>query len=129
MIEDWHPAVIVGNPANLGRPRFRNALYQVVPATSWKENDDFRAFTKNAALYPVIKQREGGFERDSVILIDQIMTLDLNYLLATGKPKPGSKKNTRISTMGQLNQQEAKVILGLVTDYFRAQKIGHLSEN
>lgn len=122
LTEGWHPAVIVGDPKSLGNPRFRNALYQVLPATSWKDSDEFRRFTKNEDLYPIIGAREGGFKNKTVVLVDQIMTIDLNYQLAQGM----ASQKMRMKVMGSLNLAEWGHIQAKLMNYFQSQSVDHL---
>lgn len=119
-MQKMHPAVIVGNPSKLGRPRFRDSgLFQIVPATSYK--DEYKDWVKNKRLYPIIPKRENGFEKDSVILLDQVMTVDLQYFLALKPPQ------IDVAGYGALNQAEMKIIMDGLNAYFQAQTYEHLS--
>lgn len=117
--QNWHPAVIIADPKYLGRPRFRDTLYQIVPATTYKP--EF-AWAKNQHVYPLIPAREGGFKNDSVILLDQIMTLDLNYLLARAM----QERQLKMKVIGSLNQVEMQSLLDALVHYLQSQKLTHL---
>lgn len=114
IMQKKHPAVIVGDPSKLGRPRFRDSgLFQIVPATSYK--DEYIDWVKNKKLYPIIPKRENGFEKDSVILLDQVMTIDLQYFLACKPPQ------IDVAGYGALNQEEMTVIMDGLKAYYQAQ--------
>ena len=118
IMQDWHPAIVVGVPKNLGKPRFRDALYQVVPCTSFKE--DYRHWCGNTRLYPLIPKREGGFTQDTLVLLDQLMTLDLNYYLMD------MPSRVSFTGLGALTQAEMKTVLDGIKGYFEAQNYSHL---
>jgi hypothetical protein len=120
MTQDWHPAVIIGTPRNVGRPRFREALYQIVPTTSWKDTDEFERFTKNTSLYPIIYSRDGGLKKTSVILIDQIMSIDLNHFISLGN------NFKKAALLGVLTKAEMQVIMDCINHYFQSQGLEHL---
>lgn len=119
VIKDWHPAVLVGDANHIGNPRFRDSLYQIVPATTWQASFDW---ADKHDLYPVFKARPGGFRNDSIVLLDQLLTVDLNYHLARGIVDRG----LRIKPIGSLTQSEMKSLLEKIQSYYRAQNISHL---
>ncbi len=64
------PAIVVGLPNQLGKPRF--PMLFVVPLTSqigeW--------VTENAELYPHITAGSGGLIKDSIALLDHLRAVD-----------------------------------------------------
>ncbi len=67
--EGLRPAVIVGLPKLLGRPRFD--LVFVVPLTT-----DRQGSWSRSALYPRLGAGVGGLSRDSIALLEQTRALD-----------------------------------------------------
>ena len=67
--EGYRPAVIVGLPELLGRPRFNMVL--VVPLTTDRQESWSRS-----ALYPRLGAGIGGLPKDSVVLLEQTRALD-----------------------------------------------------
>lgn len=109
--QDWHPALIVGVPHAAGRPRFRDSLYQIVPTTSAKS--EYKSWSSNRRLYPLVSARDGGFEKDSLVLLDQVLTVDLNYYFLQHPPC--------VRVMGKLNRDEMQAIMAKLVSYFEAQ--------
>ncbi|BAC90366.1 type II toxin-antitoxin system PemK/MazF family toxin [Gloeobacter violaceus] len=69
--EGLRPAVVVGNPEALGKPRF--AITVVIPLTSYRSQSWVEA---SPALYPRLKAGEGLLPQESVALLEQIRALD-----------------------------------------------------
>ena len=67
--EGYRPAVIVGLPELLGRPRFNMVL--VVPLTTDRQESWSRS-----PLYPRLRAGTGGLPKDSVVLLEQTRALD-----------------------------------------------------
>lgn len=69
--EGPRPAVLVGLPTRVGRPRFPVLL--LAPVTTFKG----QAWVEAAPdLYPVLRAGAGGLRVDSVALVDQTRALD-----------------------------------------------------
>ena len=69
--EGARPAVVVGDPANVGPPRFGMVL--VVPLTTFRGQSWQAA---SPALYPVLPAGAGGIAVDSIALLDQTQAVD-----------------------------------------------------
>lgn len=69
--EGLRPAVVVGVPEEAGAPRFPVSI--VAPLTTregaWSE--------RSPELYPRLQAGSGGLRRDSVVLLDQVRSLDI----------------------------------------------------
>jgi mRNA interferase MazF len=74
--EGPRPAVLVGLPLLLGRPRFPMLL--VAPVTTFRAQ---HWATGAPALYPVLAAGQGGLITDSVVLTDQLRALDSPRLI------------------------------------------------
>lgn len=73
--EGFRPAIVVGLPYVLGMPRFPVAL--VVPLTT----DRQQAWAlESPALYPRLPAGAGGLRSPSVVLLDQLRSLDARRL-------------------------------------------------
>ncbi len=72
--EGLRPAVVVGLPERVGTPRYPFSL--VVPMTTqrgtWVE--------RSPELYPVLEAGSGGLTRTSIVLLDQVRSLDLDRI-------------------------------------------------
>lgn len=67
--EGYRPAVVVGLPELLGRPRFDLVL--VVPLTT-----DRQGAWSRSALYPRLTAGTAGLTANSVVMLDQTRSLD-----------------------------------------------------
>ncbi len=67
--EGYRPAVVVGLPELLDRPRFE--LVFVVPLTT-----DRPGSWSRSALYPRLGAGTGGLSKDSIVLLEQTRALD-----------------------------------------------------
>ena len=67
--EGYRPAVVVGLPELLGRPRFDMVL--VVPLTT-----DRHGAWSRSALYPRLAAGTAGLKANSVVMLDQTRALD-----------------------------------------------------
>lgn len=80
------PALVIGIPSDIEEPRF--PVFVVVPMTSF-QNQEWAV--KAPALYHKLNAGEGGLQRDSLALLDQIQVLDatriLNYIGELDKTK------------------------------------------
>ncbi|WP_164928909.1 type II toxin-antitoxin system PemK/MazF family toxin [Gloeobacter violaceus] len=74
--EEERPAIIVGIPSQLGEPRF--SMLIVVPLTTSREQNWAAACPR---LYPKLAAGTGGLPRESVVLIDQVRSVDRLRLL------------------------------------------------
>ena len=73
--EGFRPAIVVGLPDFLGVPRFPVAL--VVPLTS----DRQQAWAlESPSLYPRLPAATGGLRSPSIVLLDQLRSLDARRL-------------------------------------------------
>ncbi len=75
--EGLRPVVVVGNPELVGHPRF--PVLEVVPLTSFRGQEWVK---KGNSLYPTLKAGIGGIPKDSVVLLDQIQTVDVARVVA-----------------------------------------------
>lgn len=73
--EGYRPAVVVGLPTTLGRPRFDLVL--VVPLTTDRKQSWAAA---SPDLYPRLKAGVSGLPQDSLVLLEQTRTLDKDRL-------------------------------------------------
>jgi mRNA interferase MazF len=74
--EGVRPVVVVGVPAKIGKPRYPMLI--IVPLTTdknarWSEGSPF--------LYPKIPAGSGGFQNDSLVLLDQIRAVDVSRVV------------------------------------------------
>jgi mRNA interferase MazF len=73
--EGYRPAIVVGIPKKLGRPRFDMVL--LVPLTTDRNQSWVMASPK---LYPRLGEGAGGLPRASVVLLEQARTLDTSRM-------------------------------------------------
>jgi mRNA interferase MazF len=73
--EGLRPAVILGLPSNVGKPRFN--LILVAPMTTAKKQ---LWVTASQKLYPVLAMGAGGLPSQSVVLLDQARFLDIQRI-------------------------------------------------
>jgi len=69
--EGLRPAVLIGLPEEVGTPRF--PLVTVLPVTRYRQQVWAR---RSPVLYPVLPAGAGGLRGESVVLLDQIRTVD-----------------------------------------------------
>lgn len=69
--EGYRPAIVVGLPATLGRPRFDMVL--VVPLTTDRKQSWAAA---SPELYPRLQAGVAGLPQVSIVLLEQTRTLD-----------------------------------------------------
>ncbi|MBI3926515.1 MAG: type II toxin-antitoxin system PemK/MazF family toxin [Armatimonadetes bacterium] len=74
--EGERPALLVGVPAKLGRPRFSMLL--VAPVTSCHRQPWAQAAPR---LYPRLEAGVANLPRASLVLLDQLQTLDARRVL------------------------------------------------
>ena len=70
--EGARPCVLVGDPANAGRPRFGMVL--VAPLTTFRGQNWQAA---SPSLYPVLSSGTAGIAVDSIVLLDQTQAADV----------------------------------------------------
>lgn len=69
--QGYRPAIVVGIPQRLGIPRY--PLLLVVPLTSNRQ----QSWAINTpALYPVLNAGDGNLPADSIVLLDQVRSID-----------------------------------------------------
>ncbi len=69
--EGYRPAIVVGLPRQAGTPRFD--LIMVVPLTT----DRGQSWAKiSPSLYPHIPSGTAGLRSDSIVLLDQVVSID-----------------------------------------------------
>ncbi len=73
--EGLRPAVVVGLPTQVGRPRFPVLL--LAPLTTFRKQDWVSAAPN---LYPVLPSGTAGLPSQSVVLLDQTRALDVARL-------------------------------------------------
>ncbi len=73
--EGLRPAVILGLPHTIGKPRFDLVL--VAPMTTGKKQTWVKS---NPRLYPVLAAGKGGLPTESVVLLDQARFLDVERI-------------------------------------------------
>ncbi|MBI3961844.1 MAG: type II toxin-antitoxin system PemK/MazF family toxin [Deinococcus sp.] len=73
--EGYRPAIVLGLPGRLGQPRFDLVL--VVPLTT-DHGQSWAAASPD--LYPRLRAGMGGLPRDSILLLEQIRTLDTSRM-------------------------------------------------
>jgi mRNA interferase MazF len=74
--EGYRPAIVVGFPNRLGRPRF--SLIVVIPMTT--DRGQTWAIT-SPDLYPRFAAGVAGLSSPSIALLDQVRVLDVNRLI------------------------------------------------
>lgn len=70
------PALVVGVPAKLGVPRFPMLL--VAPITSFVEQS---WALRSPELYPIMQAGSASLPRASIILLDQLQSIDIRRVL------------------------------------------------
>ena len=74
--EGYRPAIVAGLPENLGVPRFNVGI--VVPLTT----DRHQSWAiSSPELYPRFEAGTGNLPKNSIVLLDQIRTIDLNRII------------------------------------------------
>lgn len=74
--EGERPALLVGVPARLGKPRFSMLL--VAPVTSFADQD---WAVRAPALYPYLESGVANLPRPSLVLLDQLQSIDARRVL------------------------------------------------
>ncbi len=72
--EGIRPAIVVGLPHRLGKPRYPMLL--IVPLTTQSE----RWTKKEWGLYPTLEAETGGLTKPSVVLLDHLRAIDQNRI-------------------------------------------------
>lgn len=74
--EGYRPAVIVGIPEKLAKPRFQ--LVVIVPVTTDRSQNWAISSPK---LYPRLQVGDGGLTQNSIVLLDQVRAIDFNRVV------------------------------------------------
>ncbi|MBE3577031.1 MAG: type II toxin-antitoxin system PemK/MazF family toxin [Limnochordales bacterium] len=103
--EGRRPALLVGVPSRLGKPRF--PVLVVAPVTTYRG----QPWAEGApGLYPRLKAGAGNLPRESIVLLDQLQVVDVERVTMV---------------VGQLNQSEyAPVREGLEVMFGISSKSG-----
>lgn len=88
--EGCRPALLVGVPSRLGKPRFPVLL--VVPVTTYRGQPWAEIAPR---LYPRLKAGAGNLPRESVVLLDQLQVVDTDRVAMI---------------VGQLNESEYALV-------------------